>query len=215
MKRAYRSIPFLACLVLLALAPKAHASIPPHLIDIDEPGYGPAHNYTLFFASYHDLGRGFDARSIQPVNYKPEFTVADMGTIIPASSMQPGEASGKCAARIVDYSVNNFLKSPRVKQSSVGRTATSVQNSLQTNASFGGTEPGAIKHSFQFAMKPIENKAELKYTGYTHAQLTYVASQSRVSFYVYENIYKATRIGFTNFMTPLERSSMMNIGWAF
>ena len=190
----------------------AAASIPPSLFD-DEPE--EPQTYTLFFASYRDLGRGMDARAIQPVRERPGFTKDDLGQIIPAKSLVSGDSSSQVAAKIMDHSLANFMKSPAVRQSEVGKTAASIEKQMSSEASFGGSGPHSTKHVFQFQMKPTESKAEMKYTGLTNARLSYSVLESKVNFEIYENLDKVTRVGVNNSVTRGESSSMLSLAWAF
>ena len=213
-------LPLMAILGIISLktSPCA-ASIPPHLLTNDDyDSYARPREIVLFFPSYQNMGRGQDARSIQPVQPNIEITSADVGQVIPFQKMQGLQTTAvnpnaPVMTTIFGYSMGNYLQSPAVKQSRVGRTATTVQESMRTEASFGGSQPGATKHSLAVNLNPFETKAEMKYKGFTNASLTYTATDAKLNFEMYRDISKQTKIVFNHTDTRSESKQMVSLRW--
>ena len=195
------------------------ASIPPHLLTNDDyESYAHPREIVLFFPSYQNMGRGQDARSIQPVQPYNEITSADVGRVIPFQKMQglqttAGNPNSPVMTTIFGYSMGNYLQSPAVKQSRVGRTANTVQESMRTETSFGGARPGATKHSLAVNLNPFETKAEMKYKGFTNASLTYTATDAKLNFEMSQNLGKQTKIVFNHTDTRSESKELLSLRW--
>ncbi len=105
------------------------------------------------------------------------------------------------------------MQSPAMKQSSVGRTANTVQNSMKTEASFGGADPSATQHSFAFNLNPFETKAQMKYKGFTNASLTYNMSVAKLDFEMYRDVDKMTKLVYNHVDTHEDHRDIVSLRW--
>ncbi len=195
------------------------ASIPPHLLTNDDyDTYAKPRQIVLFFPSSQNMGRGMDARNIEVVSPAGDYTSADIARVIPAQKLQGMQTTqtnpnAPVMTTILGYSVGNYLQSPTIKQSSVGKTATSVQDSMKTETTFGGSKPGGIKHSFAVNVDPFQTKAEMKYKGYTNASLTYTATDSKLNFEIYRDLNVRTKLVFNHTNARSESREVVSLRW--
>ncbi|MGE0634571.1 MAG: hypothetical protein AB7O96_19305 [Pseudobdellovibrionaceae bacterium] len=122
------------------------------------------------------------------------YTEKDVEKIIPLD-LTPEMTDDKIAAKIADRSFSNFMKTPAVQNSYLGRTAKSVEKATQTNVTIQES-PNSIAHKFKFQMLAFQNEALIKYSGYMNASLKYEIAHSLVNFEVTEPISKAQEVVF-------------------
>ncbi len=168
-----------------------------------------------FSRARQDFSRGLDASTIQPVKSRNEMTSADIQKVIP-TDLDASLNEQQIATRIVDRSLKNALNSDMLKQSAFGRTAASVQNSLQTNIVVANREPNSIKHEFKFAMEPAQSQARLRYTGLADASLTYQATNSKTDLEIREPVhFMATDVVYHHTTIPNDQRDLMSMRWAW
>ena len=206
--------------LVLCKASPCRASIPPHLLsNEDYDTLAKPRQIVLFYPSYQDMGRGQDARLIQVVAPTNSITSADVGRVIPAQRMaescqsSPTNTNAPVGTTIFGYSMSNYLQSPEVKKSSVGQTANTVQNSMKTEAAFGGSQPGAIKHKVLFNLAPFESKAQMKYKGFTNASLTYNMAVAKLDFEMYRDVDKRTKLVYNHVDTHDDHRDIVSLRW--
>lgn len=172
------------------------------------------HKYD-FSPSNFDFSQGFDATAIQPIESARGLKSDDVAKVIP-QNMTTTTDGGKIASQILDRSVSTFFDSDAIKKSQVGRTAKEVEQKLQTEQSFGGSQPDSIKHSVKFTMKATESRADLEYSGITNAQVTYYVAQSKTNFEVREPVKAfGTNLVYNNIITPGETRNTLSMRWGF
>ena len=160
-----------------------------------------------------DCSRGFDASTIEPVRPYNEVDSSDISKMIP-QDMQATSDGGQVAARIADRSMNSLMDSPLMKSSDIGRAAKSVEHSMQADMSVGGTEPDSVKHSFHFDVQAAQTKAQLKYEGITHANLTYQVSGQTLNFEVREPMkMMKTDLVYNHVDTWNDRRDTLSVRW--
>jgi hypothetical protein len=162
-----------------------------------------------------DFSKGFDGADIQPIQSDRGANSADVAKVIPAN-MQPTTDQTKVASQILDHSVSAFFDSDAIKRSDMGRTAKQVEQSMQTEQSFGSGEPNSIKHSVKFSMKATESRADIEYTGLTNAQMTYYVAQTKTNLEVREPVKAlGTNLVYNNIISPGETRNTLSVRWAF
>jgi hypothetical protein len=137
-----------------------------------------------FMNRCHDFRTAEDYSNVPMVLSLREMNQRDIAALIPASSLKATDDGGRIATKILAQSLNSFFKSDTMKNSGVGRTATSVEKGMNTNVSMGGEDPGSTKHSFNFKMKATDARAVLRYQGFADAQISYqVGNEFKVSMF--------------------------------
>ena len=130
--------------------------------------------------------RGLDASIIQPVLSTRGLQSADVAYVIP-TDLDPNDQHG-IGRRILDNTVNRAITSDSIRKSSLGRTAQSVQESMQGSVSLGNREPNSVQHDLRIAADPMQTVAKINYSGFTNAQLSYRASDSKIDFELHEPV---------------------------
>lgn len=159
-----------------------------------------------------DYSRGLDASTIHPIESTKGLKYSDVQKIIP-TDLDPNNQGG-VGRRILDNSLKNALNSDALKNSSLGRTAASVQESMQTNVSMGSRESNSVHHEFQFAADPVQVRARIHYSGLTDANLSYHAGESKTDFEMREPVRMiATDIVYNHTDVPGDRRDLMSLRW--
>lgn len=171
-----------------------------------------ATNVNFELTNRPDFSRGMDLAIIQPVTSLRTVTNDDIARIIP-NDLNPTNDGGNVATQILDHSLSNFFNSDAVKRSDFGRTAHQVEKSMESEAGFGGNETGSIRHTFKFAMKAAQAKAQVEYSGLTNAQLSYQAAQGTTNLEIHEDLGAATKVVFNHINAPDDRRDTVSLRW--
>lgn len=98
------------------------------------------------------------------------------------------------ATKFGDQVMQNFLNSPQVQSSQVGRTANTVQNAMRADVSLGATpsssSPEGINHKLSFQYMALQAQTRVKYTGWTNAAYSHDAKAKQSDVEVSEKIFK-------------------------
>lgn len=79
------------------------------------------------------------------------------------------------AQKMGDNLVNDWLQSPEIQASTLGRTASVVQSAVKTEVNLGQPVKNKTNHKVSFQVKAIEAKAEMEYKGWVNANVNYDA----------------------------------------
>lgn len=166
----------------------------------------------IFFTVKRDYSHGLNITAIQPIDSLRDLDYASVQKIIP-DDMTPTSDGGMVATQILDRSLTSFFNSAEVRRSDIGRTATRVERTLESDIALGGTKPESIKHSFKFAMRATQTKALVEYTGITNAQLVYHIGQDKLNFEVHESLAGSTQVVFNHITTPGDSTDILSMRW--
>lgn len=97
----------------------------------------------------------------------------DVASIIPYHRLQQGDTGQILQRKILDQSVNSFLKSDMIQQSGVGQAAKSVEDGVKTDIAFGGGKDSDVQHKFSVQYQAFQNEARIRYSGYANLNLRY------------------------------------------
>jgi hypothetical protein len=101
-----------------------------------------------------------------------KLTNEDVMNIVPINKLREGDDGNDVSHKILDQSVNSFLKSDYVQNSSLGKTAKSVEDGVRTDISFGSKD-SKIKHKVSFQYQAFQQEAKLGYRGLLNLNLKY------------------------------------------
>jgi hypothetical protein len=149
---------------------------------------------------------------IEPIASLRTIRSEDIAKFIP-SDMTPSSSGGYVATRILDHSLQTIFKSPELRRSELGRSAQKLESVMETDVSFGGGEKGDVKHSVKFKMKPVQAKAQLDYTGYVNAQLSYQIQDQSMNLEVFEKVASNTDLVLTHNDSHVETRDMLSLRW--
>jgi hypothetical protein len=133
----------------------------------------------------------------------------DMAELIPMD-MQPSTSSSDVFAKVADKSMTTFWNSPSVRESSIGRTATDVEQTMKQEVVINGDDPTAIQHKFNFNVQAFQTLAQIQYTGLTNAALKYKIAENLLSLEVSEKFLVVSHSIGRDY-----RLSEVNMRWTF
>jgi hypothetical protein len=161
-----------------------------------------------------DYSRGLDLSIIQPVRSMRGIHYSDVASVIP-TDLDPNDQNG-VGRRILNNTVNRAINSDSVRRSSLGRTAQSVQNSMQGGVSLGSREPNSVQHEIRVAADPMQVQARINYSGLTNAQLSYRAAESKVDFEWREPVAAIdTDLVYNHVNVPGDSRDLMSLRWSW
>ena len=190
----FETVAFFACMLALLLSwmPCAQAAIPRET----------------------PTGEEVDFSAIKKVESVHDIRTTDVQEVIP-TDMGPSNNQGQVGSKIIDYSFNNWLNSPQMKQTSLGRTASKVEKSMQANVNLGRTDSG-VSHKVNFAMLPAQSKAQMKYSGLLDANLTYKVNNQELDFEMTRKLTAATMLVLNRTSSPYDGiSERLSLRWTW
>ena len=163
-----------------------------------------------FYSSSRDFSKGCNFAEIQPVIPRSTFDVANY---IP-QDLTPTNDGGMIAARIADRSLNTIFNSPEVQNTDFGRTAHSLEKTMNSDMSVGGQEPDSIRHNFKFGVKAAQTKAHLTYEGITNAEVSYQVVASTLNVEVREPMAMLnTDLVYNHINTRDDQRDVLSVRW--
>lgn len=99
-------------------------------------------------------------------------TTKDVARVIPYNKLNTGDTGDEVNRKILDQSVNSFLKSDYVQNSGVGKAAKQVEDGVRTDIAFGDPD-SKIKHKVSVQYQAFQQEARLKYSGLTNVDFKY------------------------------------------
>ena len=129
------------------------------------------------------------------------------------ATAQANSALGK---QVLNNNINRVLADQKAKGGAVGNTAKTLQNSTQTNVSFGGNDPGSIQHNVKVKVDAAMGQATMDYTGIAHAQLVYgVGANYQMRAAIIQNIAKQTDLVIDHTTNHTERVERVSLSYNF
>jgi hypothetical protein len=160
--RATKLIQLVTLIVVQIVTIAAHAYIPDQ-----------QRTYNFGFQNRcRDFRTAEDYSNIPMIHSLREMNQRDIAAIIPMSSLQDSNNGGNVASKILAHSLNSFFKSETIQNTGIGRTAASVERSMDTNVAMGGLDEGTT-HTLKFKMKATDARAILAYDGFIDSQISY------------------------------------------
>ncbi len=161
-----------------------------------------------------DYSRGLDLSIIQPIESMRGLRSADVQNVIP-TDLDPNDQS-HVGRRILNNTVTHAINSDSIRNSALGRTAQTVQQSMQGGVTMGSREPNSVQHEIRVAADPMQAQARIRYSGLTNAQLSYRATESKTDFEWREPVAAiATDLVFNHTDCPGDRRDLMSLRWAW
>lgn len=172
---------------------------------------------TLFsvncFSAIPPEQKNLDINEVLRATPPPMITENQIAAVIP-TDIPNGATNGTVGKMVMDKALRSALRSDFIKKSSVGQTADTLKDGLNTEMAIGGdpTDPTSIKHRFKVKVDPIQERAKLQYSGYIDASASF--DKGTAVFEINEHFDMYTlNISHTNNET--EEISLVQIGWAW
>ena len=225
-----RSIKFGLISTLSLASSFAHAAIPRcyfpaysyQYMDASSANRAPAsiNRAAIMISAPSKIFYGEDGQSISPeliANYnqiKSNDKPLDMRMIIPLD-MQPSNDSASVMAQVADRSMTSFLNSQAVRESSLGQTATQVEQKMKQEVVFGGEDSKSVQHKLNFNLQAFQALAQIQYTGITNAAIKYKIAESKVAVEMFERFSGNRDIIISHTMGRENRLSELSMRWNF
>ncbi len=165
------------------------------------------------FAAIPSEQKMLDIYQVMPVAPEPAITQESVAAVIP-TDIPVGASNSTVGKMVLDKTLKSALKSDAVKSSSLGQTADSLKDGLNTEMAIGGdpTDPTSVKHKFKVKVDPIQTKAKLQYTGFVNASATYDSGDAQFEITEDFEAYKLNLVHTTN---ETEDLSLVQVQWAW
>jgi hypothetical protein len=161
---------------------------------------------------YASFGKGADYSIFQPVAVPPAIRSEDVAKYIP-SSMANSNSQGFVASQILDRSMTSIFDSKEFQETSVGKASKSVEKSMAQDVAISGDDPLSTKHIFKFQVKAANAKAQMDYTGFFNAQVSYQAASQTTNLEIFQDLSKTTKLVYDHSANPVETRNMVSLRW--
>jgi len=172
---------------------------------------------TLFsvncFSAIPPEQKNLDIHEVLEAMPQPLITESQVAAIVP-TDIPAGATNGTVGKMVLDKALKSALKSDFIKSSSVGQTADSLKDGLNTEMAIGGdpTDPTSIKHKFKVKVDPIQERAKLQYSGYVDASASY--DKGAAVFEINEHFDMYT-LNISHTSNQTEDLSLVQLQWAW
>lgn len=158
------------------------------------------------------------AKPIQiPINeVEQPITSQDIQKIIPLD-MRPSEDAGYVAGKVGDRAFQLWMKSPAMQSSSLGRTATQVEQSMRAEVDLPETGEGSesVNHKLGFSILALQAVARMTYSGWVNAELNHDARAKATIFQISERVWDNKQITLSHTANSDQGLSALGLRWSF
>jgi hypothetical protein len=174
----------------------------------------------LMMAAPSKIFYGDDGTDISPeliANYnqvKSNDKPLDMQLIIPLD-MQPSNDSSSVMAQVADRSMTSLLNSSAVRESTVGKAATTVEQKMKQEVVFGGGDSKSVQHKLNFNLQAFQALAQIQYSGFTNAAIKYKIAESKLAVEMFEKFSGNHDLVLSHTIARDNRVSELSVRWTF
>ncbi len=140
------------------------------------------------------------------------WTYSDVQQIIP-TGMSGSNDAGYVASQIGDHAFQSFWNSPRMKNSSVGRTANKVQESMKTEMVVKSDDKNSVDHKITFQVLALQAISKLQYTGWINAEVNFDARAQQTNVELTEKVFKDKDFVISHSATTTQDLSSVGLRW--
>lgn len=138
-------------------------------------------------------------------------TISDK--ILP-KTLSSTDSSQSVVAKIMDNSLMYWWDNSSLKNSSVGRAATKIEQNMKAEVNLGSSEgTEKVDHRLSFKVLASQALAKLEYKGWFKAALNYDARSAKTEAEVLENLDNNKDLVITHSMTRSENKSQLSLRW--
>lgn len=158
------------------------------------------------------------AQPIQiPVNEVDQsMSSKDVQKVIPLD-MRPTGDFGDVAERVGDRAFQSWLKSPSIQNTSLGRTAHQVEQTMKAEVSL--TDPSmdeqSVHHKVGFSVLALQAVARMTYTGWVNAELNHDMRSRATLFQITEKVWSDKQIVLSHTANQIQDTSSVGLRWSF
>lgn len=121
--------------------------------------------------------------------------------------------AGYVATKFGDKAIQQWMDSPEVRASSLGRTATSVEKAMKTEVSVPSKSKTGVDHKVSFQVLALQTTAKMEYKGWTNAAASYDARKGASKVEVSEKLFRDKDLTVSHTATAQEDVSAVGVRW--
>lgn len=141
-----------------------------------------------------------------------DITFKDVQSVIPID-MAPSDNAVPVISKIGDRFFQKWMQSEAIKNSSMGRTASQVENAMKTEVVVAPTKSSEIEHKFSFQYQALQALAKLEYKGWTKAVMSFDARAGKSVVEVTEKVLKNKEFFLNQTKTSDQQLSLTGLRW--
>ncbi|MEZ0391907.1 MAG: hypothetical protein ACAH59_06810 [Pseudobdellovibrionaceae bacterium] len=138
----------------------------------------------------------------------------DISSIIPLD-MKPTHDSAAVFSQVADQSLTTLFNSPELRESSIGQTATAVEQKMKQEVVIGSEDPESTQHKLNFNVQAFQATAQVQYTGLTNAALKYKIAKNELAMEVFEKVASNQDVVLSHSISSADRVSEVSFRWSF
>ena len=130
-------------------------------------------------------------------------------------SLTASDSSQTVVAKIIDNSLSYWWENSDLKNSSIGQTATKIEENLKAEVDLGvsGSESGRTDHKLSLKFLAMQALAKIQYIGWTKAEINYDAKAAKAEVEVLENISNNKDLVISHSFTANGNKSQVSLRW--
>ena len=130
-------------------------------------------------------------------------------------SLTAADSSQSVVAKIIDNSLSYWWENSELKNSSIGQTATKIEENMKAEVDLGasGSASDKTEHKLSLKFLAMQALAKIQYIGWTRAEINYDAKASKAEVEVLENLSNNKDLVITHSFTASESKSQLSLRW--
>lgn len=125
------------------------------------------------------------------------------------------DSSHVALSKIADKSIHFLFKNSSIGQSTMGRLAQDVEETMIQEVDLGSSTDENIKHKLVVNVQAFTGEARVQYEGYMKASFKYSLVHSDVGVEIFESIDKSKELVLSHTVSPLGEDSKVAVRWSF
>lgn len=142
--------------------------------------------------------------------------IKDLGKILPSDlNTVAGRDAGVVLTRIGDKALQHWFDSPQVRESAMGRTATTIEKKMKTEVAVPGGTDGEVDHKVSFQVLALQSSTKVEYKGWTNAAWNYDMRDRASRVEVSEKVWRNKDLTLSHTATAQEDVSAVGVRWSW
>lgn len=130
-------------------------------------------------------------------------------------SLTAADSSQSVVAKIIDNSLSYWWENSEMKNSSIGQTATKIEENMKAEVDLGASGKASDKTDHKLSLKflAMQALAKIQYIGWTRAEINYDAKAAKAEVEVLENLSNNKDLVISHSFTANENKSQLSLRW--
>lgn len=143
------------------------------------------------------------------------FSKKDFQKKVLPKSLTSADSSQTVVAKIIDNSLAYWWDHSEIKQSSIGQTATKIEENMKAEVDLGASGDAGEKTDHKISLKVLAMQAlaKIQYIGWTKAEINYDAKAAKAEVEVLENLSNNKDLVISHSFTAVENKSQVSLRW--